>query len=132
MKKTKRKGKLLQSSETGFGQISGEISLYGIIGLPLRHTASPAMHNRLFQHYKMQAVYIPMPMTREHLRSFVHSARFLVRGWNVTVPYKKEIIPYLDEMDEHACRMKSVNTVCNSGDVLKGYNTFDQIFPLRL
>ncbi|MCK5706992.1 MAG: shikimate dehydrogenase [Candidatus Aureabacteria bacterium] len=104
-------------------QISGDFSLYGIVGCPIKHTASPAMHNCLFNHDSIRAVYIPIELKKTQLKIFFETAKFLFSGLNVTVPYKKDVISYIDLLDKHALRMNSVNTVKRENDVLKGYNT---------
>ena len=101
----------------------GDSNLYGIIGFPLGHTASPAMQNSLFKHYGMSSVYVPVQLPVKQLEDFFSTARFLFRGLNVTVPYKKEVISYVDKLDKHSAAIGSINTIKNEKNILKGYNT---------
>ncbi|MBN1521312.1 MAG: shikimate dehydrogenase [Candidatus Aureabacteria bacterium] len=123
MKKKKRKGKLLRSYRKEDFSRHGNSSLYGIVGFPLKHTASPAMHNSLFRFFRMPAVYIPIELAPHELKLFFPLIRILFHGVNVTVPHKKAVIPFLDDVDAHSRAMDSVNTIRNSGGVLKGFNT---------
>lgn len=89
---------------------------YGLIGEKLGHSFSPLIHRRLAS-YRYDLV----PLNREEFVSFMKAKEF--RGINVTIPYKKDVIPYLDEMDEAARAIGAVNTIVNRGGRLCGYNT---------
>jgi shikimate dehydrogenase len=103
--------------------IFGDSSLYGIIGCPVKHTASPAMHNEAFDSFGIHAVYVPMELHPGELKAFFSASRFLLKGFNVTVPFKRDALRYVDKADEHSKQMDSVNTIVNEDGVLKGYNT---------
>lgn len=94
----------------------------GIIGDPVDHSFSPVMHNFISEITGNDYIYSAWCVTDvEHA---VKGIRALgIRGVNVTAPHKKAVIPYLDEVDERAKLLGSVNTIVNTGGHLKGYNT---------
>jgi shikimate dehydrogenase len=103
-------------------KIDGHTLVYGLIGWPVAHSLSPAMHNAAFRELGMNAVYVAFPV--KDLLAAVAGLRGLnIAGASVTIPYKEEIIPLLDEMDPRAARMGAVNTVLNREGRLLGYNT---------
>lgn len=95
------------------------------MGDPIEHSKSPAMHNAWFREMSIDATYIPVHVSSESLESAVEGLKTLgASGWNVTIPHKTAIIPYLDELDELAEKMGAVNTVVRTKEgILKGYNT---------
>lgn len=98
--------------------------LFAVLGDPIGHSMSPAMHNDLFTHYNMDAVYLPFQVKASELRSAVKGLKALgAQGFNVTVPHKSAIIPFLDGVDELAMNIGAVNTVVNQDGLLIGYNT---------
>jgi shikimate dehydrogenase len=102
--------------------INGHTKIYGILGRPVTHSLSPAMHNAAFQELGINAVYVAFPVT--DLPQAVAGIRGLaIGGASVTIPFKEEIIPLLDELDPLAGRMAAVNTVVNREGRLTGYNT---------
>lgn len=113
--------------------------VYGVVGAPIGHSLSPAMHNRALIESGLQGVYVPFE-TRE-VRAFVRrlvrprtrEVDWAWRGLSVTAPYKESIIECLDEVDEVAEQTGAVNTVVVRGDELRGYNTDAEGFlaPLR-
>lgn len=98
---------------------------FAVIGDPIEHSKSPFMHNNWFQQLEIDATYIPIHVKKEHLQQAVSSLKLLgASGWNVTIPHKEAIIPFLDELDETAKKMGAVNTVVRlSNGKLKGFNT---------
>lgn len=98
---------------------------FAVIGDPIEHSKSPAMHNAWFEEMAIDAAYIPVHVTPENLEAAIAGFKTLgASGWNVTIPHKTAIIPYLDELDELAAKMGAVNTVVRTKDgKLKGYNT---------
>ncbi|NLY79777.1 MAG: shikimate dehydrogenase [Lysinibacillus sp.] len=98
---------------------------FAVIGDPIAHSKSPFMHNTWFQELGIDATYIPIHVKSEDLQKAVSSLKLLgASGWNVTVPHKEGIIPFLDELDPLAEKMGAVNTVVRQHDgTLKGYNT---------
>ena len=89
---------------------------YGCIGEHLSHSFSKEIHNALADYdYRIQEI------DRENLKEFFKKRDF--KAINVTIPYKQEIIPFLDEISDEAKRINAVNTVVNRGGKLYGYNT---------
>ncbi|MGG3469347.1 shikimate dehydrogenase [Neobacillus pocheonensis] len=98
--------------------------LYAVLGDPIGHSMSPIMHNDLFEHYKIDAHYLPFHIKNENLEDAVKGLKALgVGGFNITVPHKSAIIPFLDVVDELALNLGAVNTVVNDGGKFIGYNT---------
>ncbi|GAB0168642.1 shikimate dehydrogenase [Lysinibacillus sp. CTST325] len=98
---------------------------FAVMGDPIEHSKSPAMHNAWFEELSIDATYIPVHVSSENLESAVAGLKTLgASGWNITIPHKTAIIPYLDELDELAIKMGAVNTVVRTKEGrLKGYNT---------
>lgn len=98
---------------------------FAVIGDPIEHSKSPAMHNAWFEEMSIDATYIPIHVSSENVESAVAGLKTLgASGWNITIPHKTAIIPYLDELDELAEKMGAVNTVVRTKEgKLKGYNT---------
>jgi len=104
--------------------ISGRTRLCGIIGDPIEHTMSPAMHNAAFEKMGVDYFYVPFRVKKEELAKAIEGVRALnIRGLNVTIPHKVAIIPFLDELDRLVRKIGAVNTVVNDEGVLTGYNT---------
>ena len=92
-------------------RITAAISRFAVLGESLKHTWSPYIHNSLFRADHRDAVYLPITIPREKLASAVDVLRSCFDGFNVTIPYKEMIIPFLDEMDDAAAACGAVNTV---------------------
>ncbi len=102
--------------------IDGHTKIYGILGRPVAHSLSPAMHNAAFRELGINAVYVAFPVT--DLAQAVAGLRGLdIQGASVTIPFKEEIIARLDGLDPQAARIGAVNTVVNRAGRLVGYNT---------
>lgn len=98
--------------------------IYGVIADPIRHSISPAVHNRAFQSKRMDAVYLPFLVSPAHLRDFFSMAEKLpLAGFSVTIPHKQKIIRYLDAVDPLARRIGAVNTVWRKAGKWRGTNT---------
>jgi 3-dehydroquinate dehydratase/shikimate dehydrogenase len=98
--------------------------IYGVIADPVRHSISPAVHNRAFQSRRVEAVYLPFLVTPPCLRDFFSLADKLpLAGFSVTIPHKQKIIRYLDVVDPLARRIGAVNTVWRKGGKWRGTNT---------
>ncbi len=89
---------------------------YGLIGERLSHSFSKTVHNKLFEYD-----YSLCEISKDEFDAFMRNADF--KAINVTIPYKQEVIPYLDEIDEAADEIGAVNTVINRNGRLCGYNT---------
>jgi len=104
--------------------VNGKTGLFGLLGDPVEHTKSPFIHNTLFNQFNINAIYVPILVNKGCLENAVNGLKaqnFI--GFNVTVPYKKDIIKYLDDISNDALLMGAVNTVKNINGRLKGYNT---------
>jgi shikimate dehydrogenase len=105
-------------------RFSGKTRVCGIIGDPIEHSISPAMHNAAFEKTGLDYLYVPFQVRKEDLRQAIEGVRALnIRGLNVTIPHKVAVIPYLDEIDTLAEDIGAVNTIVNEDGYLKGYNT---------
>lgn len=105
-------------------EINGYTRLCGLIGNPVEHTLSPAIHNTLAEKLSHNLVYVPFHVEKEMLQEAVKGAYGLnVLGLNVTVPYKSDVIPYLQDIDELAKMIGAVNTLVRTENGYKGYNT---------
>ncbi len=105
--------------------ISGTTTLYALIGNPVAHSVSPAMHNRAFAHYGIDARYLAFKVTPDHLEAAFRGMVVMgVKGFNVTMPHKKEICKYLDSLAVNATLIGAVNTVILSeAGHTTGHNT---------
>ena len=105
-------------------RISGTTRLGGLLGSPVAHSLSPAMHNASFQALGIDFVYLAFDVGTEKLAQTVRVLRDLnTYGFNLTMPDKKEIIGSLDELSQAARMIGAVNTVVNRDGKLIGYNT---------
>lgn len=104
-------------------KIDAETQIFGIIGNPLSHTFSPAMHNAGFEAKKINAVYLAFPL--KNLIQLKYSMKqWNIRGLSVTIPYKIPIRRLLDRIDPLALQIGSVNTILwGKTGLLEGYNT---------
>ena len=96
----------------------------GILGRPLGHSISPCFQNAAFTNLGIEATYEAWPVVTAELPERIQNLRgsdFL--GANVTIPYKELVIPLLDEIDDWALKIGSVNTIVNQAGLLIGYNT---------
>ena len=84
---------------------------YAVLGSSLPHTWSPFIHNSLFMAAGLDAIYLPVTVPKEKLGSVTDVFRSCFSGFNVTIPYKERIIPYLDDVDDAVKACGAVNTV---------------------
>ncbi len=106
--------------------IKGTTRVCGLIGNPVHHTLSPAIHNTLNEIKNIDMVYVPFEVQDADVEAAIKGALALdILGLNVTVPHKSAVIPYLNEIDEVAGRIGAVNTLVRTEDKrgFKGYNT---------
>ncbi|MCM1058411.1 MAG: shikimate dehydrogenase [Firmicutes bacterium] len=104
--------------------IDGYTRTCGLIGSPVEHTMSPAIHNTLAEAMGENLVYVPFHVQPGRVREAVEGAYALnLLGCNVTVPYKSEVIPYLKELDPLAEKIGAVNTLVRTEGGFRGYNT---------
>ena len=126
------------SDGTASGQVSARVlrhlyradkfsraaKIYGVIADPVRHSISPAVHNRAFQSHRMDAVYLPFLVQPAQLKDFFTLAESLpIAGFSVTIPHKQRILRYLDVVDPVARRIGGVNTVWKKAGKWRGANT---------
>jgi 3-dehydroquinate dehydratase/shikimate dehydrogenase len=98
--------------------------IYGVIADPIRHSISPAVHNRAFQSKRVDAVYLPFLVSPACLRDFFSlAAKLPLAGFSVTIPHKQKIIRYLDTVEPLARRIGAVNTVWRKAGKWRGTNT---------
>jgi len=98
--------------------------LFGILGFPVAHTRSPAMHNAAFQALGLDAVYVGFEVPPERLGDAVRGLSALgVRGANVTVPHKSAVMAWLDDVTPEARAVGAVNTLVRDGERWLGHNT---------
>ena len=105
-------------------KINGYTRTCGLIGNPVEHTMSPAIHHTLADALGENLAYVPFCVMEEHLEEALHGAYALnLLGCNVTVPYKSRVIPFLKEIDPMAKQIGAVNTLVRTEGGFKGYNT---------
>lgn len=103
-------------------EIKGSTNVVGLIGHPVEHSFSPPMHNAAFEKLDMDYVYTAFDVDPKNLENAIIGAQALdIKGFNVTIPHKIEVMKYLDEIDEVASLIGAVNTI--DFKELKGYNT---------
>ncbi len=97
---------------------------YGLLGKHLTHSISPEIHQMIFEYIGISGTYNLFPMSKDEIPVLINKMRTKhIKGINVTIPYKTEIIKYLDNLSEEAKYIGAVNTVCLWNDQLTGYNT---------
>lgn len=102
--------------------IKGSTNIVGLIGHPVEHSFSPPMHNAAFEELGMDWAYVAFDVNPNNLKSAIDGAKSLnIKGFNVTIPHKINVMDYLDEIDEVASLIGAVNTIDFNN--MKGYNT---------
>ena len=96
---------------------------YGLIGWPVSHSLSPPMQNAGFISAGIDANYSLVEVSPEKMNEVIPQMKKEFSGWNCTVPHKQHIIEFVDELDEAAQVLGSVNTVVNENGHFKGYST---------
>lgn len=110
-------------------QVNKDTQVFGIIGIPVSHSLSPAIHNAAFAGTGVDGVYLPLPVEKcgAFLRRLVHpkTREFPLnwRGLSVTAPHKRGVMEHLDRIDPIAEEIGAVNTIVVEGDQLRGCNT---------
>jgi len=101
-----------------------EMKRFAVTGNPVLHSKSPVMFNRVFFQMGLEVMYTYDRLAADSAGEAVALFKELgLTGMNVTAPFKKDIMEYLDDVDEAAVKIGGVNTVVKDGDRLKGYNT---------
>ncbi len=102
--------------------INGSTKIVGLIGHPVEHSFSPPMHNAAFEELGLDYAYVPFNVCPENLKSAILGAKSLnIKGFNVTIPHKINVMKYLDKLDPIAKLIGAVNTI--DFKEMKGYNT---------
>lgn len=109
--------------------------MYGIIGYPLLQTFSPGYFNKKFEEQRIRDIYLKFPLDKIADLKQVLKEHPDLKGLNVTIPYKQEVMTLLDELDDTARQIGAVNTIAIRNGRLKGYNTdtigfMDSLKPL--
>jgi shikimate dehydrogenase len=98
--------------------------LVGLIGHPIKHTYSPFIHNVAFELKKLDYIYLPFDVPSSTLKTAVKGMVALgIKGFNVTIPHKENILQQMHNVSEEASIVGSINTVVNDLGKLNGYNT---------
>ena len=106
--------------------ITSETQLCGLIGHPVKHSLSPAMHNTAFKEVGIdnKYCYVAFDVLESDLKQVITAVKTLnIRGLNVTIPHKLAVMEYLDLIDTTAQSIGAVNTIVNNQGFLRGYNT---------
>ncbi|MGI6705448.1 MAG: shikimate dehydrogenase [Clostridia bacterium] len=105
-------------------EISSRTRLIALLGHPVEHSLSPQFHNRIYKQLGLDMVYLAFDVGKGQLSSALDGIRAMnFIGCNITIPYKEEVLGYLDEVDQEAAVIGAVNTVKNRNGYLIGYNT---------
>ena len=96
----------------------------GVLGERFPHTYSPRINKRIMEIINVNGAYKKFELPKGKMSEFINGVKILdIRGFNVTIPYKEEVIPYLDNISLEAGQIGAVNTVVNRNGKLFGYNT---------
>ena len=105
-------------------KIDGYTRLAAVVANPIKHSVSPFIHNQAFEATHTNGVYVAWEVEATDLAETVANVRrYQMFGINLSMPYKEQVIPYLDQLSEEACLIGAVNTVVNREGTLIGYNT---------
>ena len=105
-------------------KINGYTRLAAVVANPIKHSISPFIHNQAFEATHTNGVYVAWEVEGTDLAETVANIRrYQMYGINLSMPYKEQVIPYLDQLSEEACLIGAVNTVVNREGALIGYNT---------
>ncbi|MCP5003059.1 MAG: shikimate dehydrogenase [Planctomycetes bacterium] len=99
-----------------------ETKVYGVVGNPVSHSMSPAIHNFSFMEKGLNSVYVPLKVV--DIGSFIREFKEInFQGFSITIPHKETILPFLDDIDCTAEEIGAINTVVRKNGKFKGYNT---------
>ncbi|MEI0603051.1 shikimate dehydrogenase [Brachyspira alvinipulli] len=105
-------------------KIDAKTILTGLFASPSKHSISPIMHNEAFAKLNLNYAYLAFEVDKNNLEDAVKSIKTLnMRGVNLSMPNKKEVIKYLDKVSDAAYMTQSVNTIVNDNGILTGYST---------
>lgn len=104
--------------------VKGKTAVYGVIGCPIEHTFSPAIHNTMAKTLNKDMIYEAFRVEKDNLESAIKGAYSLgIKGLNVTVPHKVEVMKCLCDIDKRAKVIGAVNTLKYTENGYVGYNT---------
>lgn len=104
--------------------MTGRTRVVGVFGYPVKHSASPAMHNAAFEALGLDWAYVPFEVAPENIGAALAGVRALgLAGVNITVPLKEMVPSYMDELTERAQLLGAINTVTNRDGHLLGDST---------
>lgn len=104
--------------------MDGNTKVVGLIGWPISHSYSPAMHNAAAEALGLNLIYVPLPVPPDRLFDALRGLPALgIRGVNVTVPYKQAVLPHLDAIYPAAQVIGAANTIVVGDGLLTGFNT---------
>ncbi len=102
--------------------ITAKTRVCAVLGHPVAHSMSPAIHNAAFNELGLDFVYVAFDV--EDVRPAIDAMREMgIKGYSVTIPHKQAVLPLMDKVDSLAEKIGAVNTVVNSGGKLEGFNT---------
>ena len=97
---------------------------YLVIGNPIEHSLSPQLHNYWIKTNMIKATYGKMKITNDQIKNLILEIKGgKINGANITVPFKQDVIPYLDHLSDEANKTQSVNTILLKNDKIVGHNT---------
>jgi shikimate dehydrogenase len=105
--------------------INTQTQLCGVLGNPVEHSLSPAIHNAAFQHLGLNYVYLAFPVKQEQVKEAIQGIRAMgnLRGFSVTIPHKVSAMRVLDKIDDTAKHIGAINTIVKTDQTLTGHNT---------
>jgi shikimate dehydrogenase len=103
--------------------MDGLKNIYGLIGEKLSHSYSPIIHNEILKRINIDGEYVLFEVERGRLKEKINELKYKVKGLNVTIPYKVEVVEFLDEVSEEAKKIGAINTIDFKDNLLVGYNT---------
>ncbi|MFO7797338.1 MAG: shikimate dehydrogenase [Promethearchaeia archaeon] len=104
--------------------IDSQTNVLGLIGHPVQHSMSPIMHNAVIQKLNLKYIYLAFDVDPKNLKKAMSGIRALnIKGINVTIPYKQEIMKFVDEIDPLAKKIGAINTIKNVDGYLIARNT---------
>ena len=113
--------------------IDGKTEKLGLIGNPVSHSMSPKIQNQFCKHFSFNGLYCAFQCEKDRLGQIVEALKTLsFKGFNITYPFKEDIIKYLYQIDKTSQLLKAVNTVKNLDGKLYGYNTDAYGFEMLL
>ena len=105
-------------------KLDGYTRLAAVVANPIKHSISPFIHNTAFEATATNGVYVAWEIETSDLEQTISNIRrYQMFGINLSMPYKEQVIPYLDELSDEARLIGAVNTVVNHDGILIGYNT---------